>query len=151
MAEITNKRTFNPIDPDKIAENPHLLPYAHTVGSAIIRPMDQGRVKGNAMTAMYEQTDSQLHQIKEQVEKLIQQAQGIHDRINVSEKIYLADCGFKPVMGQKYHLYQKEEGKWLLSMISPAEWGANAPFIFLAQVRLLHDHTWEVLSIENDF
>ena len=28
--------THNPIDPDKVAENPHLLPYAHTVGGAVI-------------------------------------------------------------------------------------------------------------------
>ena len=38
--------TKNPIDKDKVAENPHLLPYSHTVGGVVIRPMDRGRTKG---------------------------------------------------------------------------------------------------------
>ena len=70
---------INSIDPDKIAENPHLLPYAHHVGSAIIKPLDKGRAKGNAMSAMFQQTEGSLHKIKEQVELLLKQAQEIHD------------------------------------------------------------------------
>ncbi len=145
-----SKRTVNPIDPDKIAEDPHLLPYAHTVGGAIIRPIDKGRTKGVAMSAMYEQTDSQLHQIKDQVEQLLAQAKGIHNRIDLSEKIYLADCSFKPVMGKVYHLYEKKDGSWILSMIAPEEWGANPPYFFLATTRLLHDHTWDIMVVNDE-
>ena len=54
----------NPIDKDKIAESPHLLPYAHTVGGALIKPIDKGRVKGLAVASMYEQTEMQLDQIR---------------------------------------------------------------------------------------
>jgi hypothetical protein len=46
----------NPIDKDKITETPSTLPYAHHVGSPVIKPIDKGRVKGNAMSAMVEQT-----------------------------------------------------------------------------------------------
>ena len=145
-----SEKKVNPIDKDKIAENPHLLPYAHTVGSAIIRPIDKGRTKGVAMTAMYEQTSNQLHQIKDQVEKLLSQAQDIHDRIDVSEKVYLADCNFQPVMGQVYHLYEKMDGTWTLSMVGPEEWGANPPYHFLAKARLLHDHTWDIIEVNKD-
>ncbi len=38
------KPFVNPIDPDKVAENPGLLPYAHTAGGAVIRPEDKGRI-----------------------------------------------------------------------------------------------------------
>ncbi len=145
-----SKKKFNPIDPDKVSKNPHLLPYAHTVGSAIIRPIDKGRTRGVAMSAMYEQTESQLLQIKEQVETLLTQAQNIHERIDLSEKIYLADCGFKPIVGKVYHLYEKKDGTWILSMVSNEEWGTEQPFFFLATVRLLHDHTWEILEINKD-
>jgi hypothetical protein len=31
----------NPIDKDKVAENPGLLPYAHSVGGPPIKPEDQ--------------------------------------------------------------------------------------------------------------
>ena len=143
-------RKVNPIDPDKIANEPHLLPYAHTVGGAIIKPIDKGRTKGVSMSAMYEQTSSQLHQIKDQVEHLLAQAQEIHDRIDISEKVYLADCNFKPVMGQEYQLYEKKDGTWMLSMITPEEWGDGLPFYFLASARLLHDHTWEILKVNKD-
>lgn len=144
------EKKINPIDPDKVAKNPHLLPYAHTVGSAIIKPIDKGRVKGVSMTAMYEQTANQLHQIKDQVEHLLAQAQDIHDRIDVSEKVYLAECLFKPVMGQTYNLYEKSDGTWILSMITPDEWGQNPPYYFLATARLMHDHTWEILEVNED-
>ena len=132
------------IDPDKVAENPGLLPYAHHVGSAIIKPLDKGRTKGNAMTAMYQQTDNQLLQIKEQVETLIKQAQGIHDRIEISEKIYQANIGIKPVVGQTYYLYQKEDKSYVISMVSPSEWGDRCPYEYVSTVTLLADHTWEV-------
>ena len=135
---------------NKVAVDPHLLPYAHSLGSAIIKPIDKGRVKGVAMAAMYEQTESQLLQIKEQVEKLVSQAQNIHHRIDISEKVYLADCGFKPVIGKLYHLYEKKDGSWTLSMVSEAEWGKSIPYYFLATVRLLHDHTWEIVEVNEE-
>jgi predicted transcriptional regulator len=135
----------NPISIDHITETPHLLPYAHHVGSAIIRPLDKGRTKGNAMKAMYQQTENQLVQIKEQVETLIKQAQAIHDRINISEKIYRADVGFKPLIGHTYYVYERKDSSWMISMISPDEWGLKSPFIYKASVLLLADYTWSIL------
>lgn len=144
-------RKHNPIDKDKIADAANLLPYATSVGSAIIKPIDKGRTKGVAMSSMYEQTDAQLYQLKEQVETLIRQAQQIHERIDISEKIYRADAGFKPVPGKQYCLYEKDDGSWILSMITPDEWGDKLPYAYLAQVRLLSDHTWKVVDTENTF
>lgn len=139
----------NPISEDKITETPHLLPYAHHVGSAIIKPLDKGKTKGIAMKAMYQQTENQLHQIKEQVETLIKQAQTIHDRIHLSEKIYKADCGFKPIPGNIYFLYEKKDNTWLISMVSPQEWGNKIPYIYLATVELLADSTWKIVDKAN--
>ena len=150
-ASGSEKDFVNPIDPDKVAEHPSLLPYAHTVGGAVIKPIDKGRVKGLAVEAMYEQTNSQLDQIREQVELLAQQAQAIHDRVRISEQIYLSEMNFKPLIGHVYHLYKKpeaEEEKWILSMIGPEEWGAKMPYEFIASAKLLADHTWEVFSFE---
>lgn len=136
----------NPIDKDKIATNPHLLPYAHTLGSAIIRPVDEGKIKGNALKSMYKQTENSLSQIKEQVDLLVLQAQRIHDRIAISESIYQAECKITPLVGHIYHLYEKSDGSNLLSMIGPEEWGANGPYTHVAKVELLADHTWDILS-----
>lgn len=137
----------NPIDKDKVTETPGLLPYAHHSGSAIIRPEDKGRIRGNAMTAMYDQTDRQMEQLRRQMETLVTQAKSLQQRMNVSELIYQAEIPFQPVIHHIYHLYQrKTDGSHLLSLISPAEWGRRAPFEHLATVRLLGDHTWEVLE-----
>lgn len=144
-----NETFVNPIDKDKIAENPHLLSYAHTVGGAIIKPVDKGRVKGQAVAAMYEQTDAQLDQIREQVALLALQAQKIHDRIEMSEKIYQADMNFKPLMGHTYHLYEKSDGQYVLSMVAPHEWGRKKPYKFLYTAKLLSDHTWEMQEVQN--
>ena len=142
----------NPIDKDKVAENPHLLPYAHTVGGAVIKPIDKGRTKGLAVEAMHQQTQKQLAQIHQQIELLAQQARDIQRRVEVSELIYEADLNFKPLIGQIYFVYQRGDDSTVLSMIGPEEWGKKgSPFNrFVAEVRLLADHTWEILRWGED-
>ena len=137
---------INSIDGDKVAENPSTLTYGHHVGSAVIKPEDKGRIKGLAVSAMYEQTDLQLNQIKEQIDLLAKQAQDLQDRVRLSEDIYLAEFRFKPLIGRKYHLYAKKDGQHTVSMIGPDEWGKNCPMEFKASVKLLADHTWEILE-----
>ena len=78
---------------------------------------------------------------------LIDQAKYLQKRVELSEKIYLADMGFQPVVGKDYYLYEKKSGKDMLSMVSPGEWGRRFPFEkYLGQVKLLSDHTWEVIE-----
>lgn len=143
-----SEETFeNPIDKDKVTDKPSTLPYAHTIGGVVIRPEDIGRVKGNALSAMKEQTDAQLDQIKEQIELLAKQARKIERRKDLSLVIYGADMGFKPLIGQTYFLYQKKKGGFVLSMVASDEWGRSMPYErFVAEVKLLSDHTWEILN-----
>ncbi len=135
----------NPIDADKITENPNVLPYPHHRGSAVVAPVDRGKVKGRAMAAMYEQTDLHLDQIRQQIELLARQAQAIKDRVDISEKIYAAEMGFEPVIGKMYHLYLRKNGNHVLSLVSPQEWGRKPPYEFVASVKLLADHTWDII------
>jgi hypothetical protein len=151
MADKDKKSTLadtiiNPIDGEKIAENPHLLPYAHERGGASIKPVDMGRVKGLAVSAMYEQTDMQLDQIKAQIELLARQANEIQNRMSISERIYEAQMGIDPIIGRVYYLYDKDSGENVLSMISPAEWGPRLPYNYIATIKLLADHTWDILE-----
>lgn len=150
MADKEKKPTLeesiiNPIDGEKIAENPHLLPYAHERGGASIKPMDKGKVVGLAMSAMYEQTDMQLDQIKAQIELLARQANEIQNRMTISERIYEAEMGIDPIVGRTYHLYTRKDGTNVMSLVSPEEWGAKIPFAFVATIKLLADHTWDIL------
>ncbi len=143
---MKEKATINPIDSDKVTDSPNNLPYPHTVGGAVVKPIDKGRVKGLAVSAMYEQTDMQLQQIREQIELLAEQAKSIQQRIEISEQIYLCQMNFKPLIGSVYHLYERKNGEKILSMIAPNEWGRTNPLSFVATVKLLADHTWEIVE-----
>ena len=131
---------------DKITDLPGLIAYAHHAGSAIIKPEDKGRIKGNAVAAMHDQTDRQFRQLYRQMQTLIEQAEYLKKRVEVSERIYQTDIPFAPVIGKVYYLYQRSDGRGVLSMVSPEEWGEKMPYkTFEAKVRLLSDHTWELM------
>lgn len=141
------RRDFNPIDKDKITESPHNLPYAHNVGSAIIFPDDKDRIKSNAMAAMVEQTNMQMKQIYDQMELLVNQANELKKRVEISEEIYTAEMGFKPLTGHTYHLYEKEDGTKVLSMIGPKQWSQGNKYKkFIATARLMGDHSWQIIE-----
>jgi hypothetical protein len=125
-----------------------VLPYSASVSGAVIKPTEEGVIRHKALTAMEEQTNMQLEQIRKQIELLALQAQEIQKRKELSIIIYGAKLNFQPVIGQIYYLYEKHDGSHLVSMISPKEWGGGpGPYKKLvAPVKLLADHTWmEVL------
>lgn len=147
MLDKEKEEFINPIDKDKVAENPGLLPYAHTVSGPAIRPEDKGKIKGLAVAAMRQQTDMQMEQIYKQMELLAEQAKSLQQRKQVSELIYEANLGFQPIINKVYHIYQKNDDSTTLSLISPDEWGNRMPYRnFVATVRLLADHTWDILQ-----
>lgn len=157
MAE--DKKTGKKIDVDQVdmermrdmaAENPGIIPMPHTVGSAVIKPDDMGKVKGQAMMAMQQQTESQMGQLYDQMQTLIQQADAIKKRVGISERIYQIKIGFEPRISQVYFVYQRQDGSDFLSLVAPHEWGKASTLIYVAQVRLLADHTWEVVHVPDE-
>lgn len=123
-----------------------VLPYAASVSGAVIKPNEEGLIKHKALTAMEEQTNMQLDQIRQQIELLALQAQEIQKRKELSLKIYEARLSFKPNIGQVYYLYEKKDDSYMVSLVSPKEWGGAGPFKkFVATVQLLADHTWKEL------
>ena len=120
-----------------------VLPYAASVSGAVIKPTEEGVIRHKSLTAMEEQTNMQLEQIRKQIELLALQAQEIQKRKELSHMIYSAKLSFQPVIGQVYYLYEKKDDSIFISMISPQEWGRSGPFKrFIAKVKLLADHTW---------
>ncbi len=142
---MDKKDFINPIDKDYITETPSTLTYGHHRGSLPIVPTKEGEIKSKSLSAMEHQTDIQLLQIKEQMELLAKQAQKIQNRVDVSQQIYNAKVRFEPLINHVYHLYNNEN-KSVLIMVGPNDWGRKGcPYEFVASVRLLADHTWEVL------
>ena len=83
--ENENVEFINPIDKDNITETPNTLTYSHHRGGFPIIPSKQGDIKHKALSAMQEQTNTQLLQIKEQMETLAMQANKIKTRIELIE------------------------------------------------------------------
>jgi predicted transcriptional regulator len=127
------------------ADLPGLMEYATNVGGFSIVPTNEGVIKGKALDAMHQQTQSHLDQIKEQMLLLARQAQDLKDRVDISHEIYQAKITFSPVIGKTYYLYEKKGGARLLSLIAPEEWGAMSGMNTIAEVKLLADHTWEIV------
>ena len=121
-----------------------VMPYSTSVSGAVIRPTEAGVIRHKALTAMEEQTNMQLNQIRRQIELLAIQAQEIQMRKELSMMIYNAKLSFVPVIGQTYYLYQKADDSHTISLISSKEYGGGAgPYKkFISPVKLLADHTW---------
>lgn len=129
------------------ADLPGLVEYATNASSALINPVDEGKIKSRALRAMHQQTAKQMDQLLEQMQPLIEQAAKLKKRVEVSEIIYNAKMSFEPMIGQIYHLYLKKDETHLLSIIGPTEWGNDMPYKeCIASVELLADHTWDVLD-----
>ena len=149
MTQKKNKIDLDKIDLEKMEEmttdQPGLIAFPHSVGGAVIKPEDQGKMKGRSVSAMRQQTERQMQQLYEQAQTLARQAQAIQHRVEVSERIYTAQMNFEPIIAHTYYLYERSDGTDVLSMVSPQEWGRKVPFeSYLAKVTLLSDHTWDV-------
>ena len=121
-----------------------VMPYSASVSGAVIKATEEGVIRHKALTAMEEQTNMQLDQIRKQIELLAIQAQEIQMRKELSMIIYGAKLSFVPVIGHTYFLYEKADASFILSLISSKEYGGGAgPYKkFIAPVKLLADHTW---------
>lgn len=54
-----------------------------------------------------------------------------------------AEFAFQPRQGVIYYLY-RSSGNWRLSLISPTEWHADRPEVFVGKCQLTPDMTWQL-------
>jgi hypothetical protein len=126
---------------------PSFAPIPLNVSSPSIRPEDRRLIKGQAVEAMQLKAQQQIDLLRRQAEVIMAQARELEERVRISMEIYEATMRFSPTMGMTYHLYKRNDGEVILSLVSPAEWGENFPFKqFIATVKLLADHTWDILE-----
>jgi len=124
----------------------NLSPIPLTLGSPAIQPLDKGKIKANAVEAMHHYANQEVALLKRQADLIMEQVRDIESRLKVSEKIYESDFRFQPIVGQLYHLYEQDD-YYRLSLIGPGEWGRSKTMgKHIASVRLLGDHSWEVLK-----
>jgi hypothetical protein len=125
-----------------------LSPIPLTLSSPVIRPEDRNQIKANAVEAMHYYAEQEIALLKKQADVIMQQVREIENRMRISEQIYSSDIRYQPVVNQVYHLYEKGE-HYTLSLIGPDEWGKKAPYKYVASVKLLGDHSWQVIKTGN--
>ena len=125
-----------------------LSPIPLSIGSPVIRPEDKNLIKSNAVEAMHHYANQEIALLKRQADLIMQQVREIENRLSISQQIYQSDIRFTPIVNQVYHLYEKAD-HFLLSLIGPDEWGQSKNSRkFVASVKLLGDHSWDVLKSE---
>ena len=123
-----------------------LSPIPLSIGSPVIRPEDRNQIKANAVEAMHHYANQEISLLRKQADLIMQQVREIEERLHISEQIYQSSIPFVPVVNQIYHLYEKED-YYSLSLIGPDEWGnSRNSRKYKASVRLLGDHSWEILK-----
>jgi len=118
-------------------------PIPLTVSSPLIQATDKGKIRAVAVQSMAEHAQQQINLLRKQAQLIMEQVAEIEQRMRLSEEIYAADLSFEPVVGQTYHLYERESGKKFLSLVGPSEWGrTKAQLEHIATVTLLPDKSW---------
>ncbi|MCE2740183.1 MAG: DUF2452 domain-containing protein [Sphingobacteriales bacterium] len=124
----------------------NLSPIPLSVGSPIIKAEDKGKLRANAVEAMHHYANQEMALLKKQADLIMEQVREIENRLKVSENIYTSDMRFQPVIGQVYHLYEKDD-HFKLSIIGPTEWGRSRTVgNYVASVKLLGDHSWDIIN-----
>lgn len=123
-----------------------LSPIPLSIGSPVIRPEDKNKIKANAVEAMHHYANQEIALLKKQADLIMSQVREIEARLKISERIYESNLKFVPVIGQVYHLYERDN-YYNLSLIGPAEWGnSRTAGKYVASVKLLGDHSWDVIN-----
>lgn len=122
-----------------------LSPIPLSVSSPVIKAEDKNKIRANAVESMHHYAQQEMAMLKKQADLIMQQVRDIEERLKISEQIYASDLRFTPVVNQVYHLYEKEN-HFTLSLIGPNEWGKSSKMKFVASVKLLGDHSWDVIK-----
>lgn len=123
----------------------NIKPYGTNVSAPAIKPNDMSSIKGRAITAAEKYAEKEINKLKKQAELIMEQVKEVKERVDVSKIIYDADFNIQPVIGNKYFLYERENGTHFLSLIAEDQWIKVNPGKFLAEVELLPDQTWEIV------
>lgn len=111
------KRPDNVVfDEESQSYNANLLPYGTNVGAPSIGTNNLSRWKIQGVTSFNHVLKSKVEGIKDAYELLV-------DAYKVNELLYNAKYEFEPIIGEIYHLYEKDNrDENFLSLVPPSTW-----------------------------
>jgi len=116
-----------------------LLKYADNVASPVIKQDGVKAWQTDTLKSVNRHFSQKFEEIKIEYSKLI-------DEFKWNELIYKSKYSFKPLQGNVYHLYQKNDTDkdLFLSIIDPREWD----MLFIGSFKLLSNNKWEKIKDE---
>lgn len=92
------------------------LTYGSNVGAPVIKAEDVIGWRDREVVNVNHQFKTKYEELKAEIEKLVSE-------YNWNDLIYrFAQYNFIPVIGETYHLYQKEDESYFMSLIEPQCW-----------------------------
>ena len=116
--------------PDNVANNPGLLPYGSNVGAPAIKVDDISNWKVTRVNKVNKNFEDKFKELQDEYNDMMEE-------FFWNELIYSSDFNFEPVVGEVYHLYQKNY-KFFLSLIAPHEWDMK----FIGSFKLNSENIW---------
>lgn len=93
----------------------HLLPYATNIGAPVIIPDNISTWKNEKILKTNHYFNKKYDEIKKEYEKLVEEYEW-------NKVVYGSNYNFQPIIGEKYHLYRRNNGEYFLSLIEPQSW-----------------------------
>jgi hypothetical protein len=101
--------------PDNVADNPGLLPYGSNVGAPAIKVENINSWKLTNVHKVNKIYQDKFKELQDEYNEMMEE-------FFWNDLIYSSEFNFEPVVGETYHLYKKNDGKFFLSLIEPSQW-----------------------------
>jgi len=120
----------------------HLSPFPVSRLAPAFELVDLAKEIARADDMLSIHADGKLGVLADQIRNLQQEALSILKKTRESQVLHRAECGYQKKAGKVYHLYKKESGALVLSLLSPEDWGRRMPYSFEGSFRLENDMSW---------
>jgi flavin reductase (DIM6/NTAB) family NADH-FMN oxidoreductase RutF len=131
------KRPDNVVfDEESQTYNAHLLPYGTDMAAPSISTNNLSTWKNQGIISFNHVLKSKINKIKEEYAELVEE-------YKANETLYKAKYEFEPIIGEVYHLYEKDNrDEKFLSMIPPETWNRT----HLGSFKLNSEKVWVKLN-----
>jgi len=134
-----------------VVDHPESMMYPTSVGAPNFAPIPIEKEKDHMINMARMNAKKEYDRIMELVSVLKKQADNIKKRLELTDLIYKAKYHFKIVHDKTYWLIENTDKNITeLVMMGPNEWSGTPPkhYKYLAPVRSVGDHTWEIVEDE---
>lgn len=144
--EATGTPVSEPEDPETRAAlhqgADHSSPYPVGRLAPAFQVGDLAAEVAKAEALLSARTAAKLRVIADQIQSLQRAARQVLADAREEQTLNQAQCAFKRIPGQTYHLYSKGDGQPFFSLLSPADWDGRPPHPILGSYRLESDYSW---------